>query len=191
MWEGDGQVALWPSTCHVLGDPSCSPEEQGCLLAEQKPPLTPALKVATASLPLCPGGSLWSRPVLAPSVSTMSLNLPQRKSCLLCCWNQVTRTRCLLGSCASEPERPFSTGHKRGCLGLQPRQGTFQFNTKCSAGGLASALVKWGFQESIGHRFLQVSCCAHLPDSGGEVASGIDRGILRFPKELQRLKILI
>lgn len=170
MWEGDGQAALWPSPCRVLGDPSRSPE-QGCLRAEQKPsessshPSAGSRHGLTSPLP-------GSRPILAPRVSTMSLDLPQRKSRLLCCWNQVTRATCLLGSCASEPERPFSTGHKRGWLGLQPRQGTFQFSTECSAGGLASALVKWGFQESMGHRFLQVSRCAHQPDSGGEAASG-------------------
>lgn len=190
MWEGDGQAALWPSLCHVRGDPSRSP---ACWLSRS--PRSP-LELSAGSrhgltAPL-PGRLLWSRPVLAPSVSTMSPDLPQRKSRLLCCWSQVTRTRCLLGSRASEPERPFSTGHQRGCLGLQPRQGAFQFSTKCSAGGLASALVKWGFQESVGHRFRQVSCCAHPPDSGGEAAAGggIGSGILRFPKELQRLKIL-
>lgn len=110
-----GRLRCGLDTCHVLGDPSCSPEEQGCLLAKQKPsvpPLTSALEAAMASLPLCPGSSLCSRPVLAPSVSTMSLDLPQHKSRLLCCWNQVTKTRCLLGSRASEPERPFQQDTK-------------------------------------------------------------------------------
>lgn len=94
VWEGEGQVALRPGCRPCPWGPSCSPEEQGCLLAEQNP-RSPSF-TATGSRHGLPspllgwgGDSLWSRPVRAPCPH----NEPrpsQHQSHLLRSWNQVT-----------------------------------------------------------------------------------------------------
>lgn len=117
VWEGRQGRAVsvrWGlDACHSFGTLPALGRNTGCLGLSKgpgSPPFTPGF----GSSPAPHFSSALVEAVCGtdPSswflgVSIMSLDLPWHKSCLLCCWNQVTKTRCLLWLFISEPEKPF------------------------------------------------------------------------------------
>lgn len=156
-----------------LWEPSALGRSTGCLglsRGPRSPPVTPGFGSSPA--PHCSSALGEAVCGADPSswflgVSIMSLDPPWHKSCLLCGCNQVTKTRCLLWSFISEPEKPFFNRTRKRLPGSVAALGEpFDAAQSAQKDRPTPVSVLQGDRQS--HREITAcrSRCARMPDFG-------------------------